>query len=446
VISSHLFELVRPLAEHFRVEGFQLFLVGGIVRDEQLAEGSWVDIDLATDARPEDTKRLVATLASAVWTQGERFGTIGCRIDDRQFEITTFRGDAYDPASRKPVVAFAATIDHDLSRRDFTINAMAVDAQTGVLHDPFDGRHDLAMRVLRTPVGADASFADDPLRMLRAARFLARFDLAVAPDIEDAIVRQRDRLSIVSAERVRDELHKLFRGPDPSRGLAFLVHHQLLDRWIPELADLRYVHDSAHGGVDVLTHTFAVIDALEPDPRLRMIALLHDLAKVHGLDDHAARGATLAEERLRGLRHAESEVRDAGRVIAMHHRLHTHVGDWSAAEVRRVVDDSGDTLAQLVALSVANAAARGEAEAEACRRQVEAFVRAHRDLGVDAADLLPELDGRQIMDVLCVGPGPAVGDAVAFLHELRLREGVLGEERVTEALLAWWRARESGTD
>jgi poly(A) polymerase len=444
VISPELLAIVQPLAARFRAAGFQLFLVGGIVRDEQLTAGSWSDIDLATDARPEHTKRLVAPLASAVWNQGERFGTIGCRIDGSQFEITTFRGDAYDPASRKPVVAFSDTIDRDLARRDFTINAMAVDAVTGELHDPYGGRHDLAARVLRTPLGADASFSDDPLRMLRAARFLARFDLAVVPDIVEAIERQRERLSIVSAERVRDELHKLFAGRDPSRGLTFLVQHQLLARWLPELAALGAVHDPAHGGTDVLTHTFAVIDALAPDPLMRMTALLHDLAKVQGLDDHAARGATLAVERLRGLRHAEHDVRDANRVIGMHHRIHAHAGAWSAGDVRRVVADSGDTLEHLVALSRANAIARGPATAAPCVAQVEAFERARVALGEEPADLEPELDGRQIMDALALGPGPAVGEASAFLRELRLREGALGEARVTEVLRTWWRTRHTG--
>lgn len=445
MISSELLEIVRPLAVHFRTGGFQLFFVGGIVRDERLTAGSWVDIDLATDALPADTKRLVAPLASAVWTQGERFGTIGCCIDAHEFEITTFRGDAYEPQSRKPVVAFASSIERDLARRDFTINAMAVDAETGELHDPFGGCHDLETRVLRTPLGADESFSDDPLRMLRAARFLARFDLALAPDIEEAIDRQRDRLTIVSAERVRDELHKLFAGRDASRGLAFLVAHRLLDRWIPELAGLRTVHDPAHGGMDVLTHTFAVIDALTPDPLLRMIALLHDLAKVDGLDDHAARGATLAVQRLRGLRHTERDVRDASRIIEHHHRIHAHTGDWSAADVRRVIVDCGGTLDRLVMLSGANAAARRDDMAANCRAQVEAFVRVRAELGDEHVDLRPELDGRQIMDALDVGPGRAVGEAQAFLQELRLRDGSVGEPQATQALLAWWRARQEPT-
>ena len=442
MISSELLEIVRPLAVHFRTSGFQLFLVGGIVRDEQLRAGSWVDIDLATDALPADTKRLVAPFSSAVWTQGERFGTIGCRIDAHEFEITTFRGDEYEPESRKPMVAFTPSIDRDLARRDFTINAMAVDAETGELHDPFGGRHDLETRVLRTPLGADASFSDDPLRMLRAARFHARFDLALAPDIEEAIDRQRDRLTIVSAERVRGELHKLFTGPNASRGLAFLVAHRLLDRWIPELVGLRATYDPAHGGIDALAHTFAVIDALTPDPVLRMTALLHDLAKVDRLDDHATRGATLAVQRLRGLRHAEHDVRDASRIIEHHDRIHAHVGDWSAADVRRVIVDCGSTLDRLVELSWANAAARRGDLAANCRAQVEAFVRVRAVLGDEHDDLGPELDGRQIMDVLDIGPGRAVGEAQAFLQELRLRDGSVGEARATQVLLEWWRARQ----
>ena len=238
------------------------------------------------------------------------------------------------------------------------------------------------------------------------------------------------------------EVPTLVAWEDASRGLAFLVAHRLLDRWIPELAGLRATYDPAHGGIDALAHTFAVIDALTPDPVLRMTALLHDLAKVDRLDDHATRGATLAVQRLRGLRHAEHDVRDASRIIEHHDRIHAHVGDWSAADVRRVIVDCGSTLDRLVELSWANAAARRGDLAANCRAQVEAFVRVRAVLGDEHDDLGPELDGRQIMDVLDIGPGRAVGEAQAFLQELRLRDGLVGEALATQVLLEWWRARQ----
>jgi poly(A) polymerase len=442
VISKALLGEVGPVAERFRDAGFQLFLVGGIVRDELLERGgrNWADIDLATDARPSDTKRIVDPLASAVWTQGERFGTIGCKIREVPYEITTFRGEAYDPDSRKPVVVFADALESDLSRRDFTINAMAVDAMTGALHDPFDGRGDLAARVLRTPLGADTSFSDDPLRMLRAARFLARFSLDAAPDLADAIARQRDRLAIVSAERVRDELHKLLRVGDPTRGIEFLVRHGLLELWLPELAQLADVHDPAHGGIDALTHTMQVVAGCAPVDVLRLAALLHDIATVDGVLDHPSRGAGQSVQRLAGLRHSIDEQRDVRTLVALHHRLFEIDEPVRPSEVRRVLHEAGESIDALVAISYANARARRADLAAACVARVDLFVESAAALGETAADLVPELDGDAAMSILGIEPGREVGAAQRFLLELRLTEGRLGVERVTDELLAWWRS------
>jgi poly(A) polymerase len=445
VISEALLALVRPLADRFAAEGHELYLVGGIVRDELRAKGqrTWVDIDLTTDAVPDEILRLVRPLAQAVWTQGARFGTIGCRIGATPFEITTYRGEAYDPSSRKPQVRFSTSLMDDLARRDFTINAIAADARDGALHDPFGGQADLTARLLRTPMGADLSFSDDPLRMLRAARFLARFELSAAPDIDAAIERQRDRLRIVSAERVRDELHKLLSVDDPTRGLLFLVDHGLLDRWIPELRGLHDVHDPADGDRDVLAQVIDTVRRCPPEPVLRMAALVHDLGKADGvLADHSARGARLVEERLRELRHAGDDTRAIVRLVALHHRLDDHPGGWSAPAVRRLLVDAGPYLEDLLTLVSANVDARDDRAVAAERRQsVRAFVEARSELGETAADQQPELGGSAVMAVLGVLPGPVVGEAQAFLRELRIERGPIGRDAAVAALRDWFDRR-----
>jgi poly(A) polymerase len=448
VISAELLAIVRPLAGRFQAAGHGLYLVGGIVRDEILAPGAgtWVDIDLTTDAHPGEIKRLVQPVADAVWTQGERFGTIGCRIDATPFEITTFRGEAYDPASRKPVVSFSTSLAEDLARRDFTINAIAADATTGAIHDPYDGRAHLAARELRTPLGADRSFSDDPLRMLRAARFLARFDLVAASDIDGAIARRRDRLSIVSAERVRDELHKLLAVPDPTRGLRFLVEHRLLDRWLPELRLLAGVHDPTDGGWDAFTHTVEVVRRCPPETTLRLAALLHDAAKSDpSAPNHAAMGAALAERRLRELRHASEDVRAITRLVALHHRLDDDLGGWPAPAVRRVLVDAADDLDALVLLAEANAVARGDRATIAERqRTCAAFGAARRALGEEAHEQRPALDGVAVMAELGVRPGPVVGEAQQFLLELRLERGAMPRDEVLAELRRWFTGRAAG--
>ena len=442
MISSELLDTVRPLVDRFHAAGRQLFLVGGIVRDELLSakSRSWSDIDLATDARPEETKRIVAPLADAVWNQGERFGTIGCRIAGEAIEITTFRGEAYEASSRKPLVVFENALERDLARRDFTINAMAADASTGELHDPFDGRADLVARRLRTPLGADSSFGDDPLRMLRAARFLARFALDADADILEAIERQRGRLVIVSAERVRDELQKLLVVDDPTRGLRFLFDHRLLDRWLPELSELNAVSDDRD-----LAHTLAVVAGCPPTALVRIAALLHDVVP----DDtdvvpdvtagaHEALSAACAAVRLRDLHFATDDLRSIHTLIALHHRLDHPVDDWAAPAVRRVLLDAGDLIEPLVLLSRANASARDETAARRAVGSIEAFLRARDALGETAADLVPELDGNDVMAILGLAPGPQVGIARAFLCDLRIEHGPLGRERAADALRIWW--------
>lgn len=444
VIAPGLLAVVRPVADAFAAHGHELHLVGGIVRDQLLdADAAWSDLDCTTDARPPDIKRIIAPFADAVWTQGERFGTIGCRIAGEAWEITTYRGEAYDPASRKPRVVFADALDHDLSRRDFTINAMAVDARTGAMHDPFGGRDDLERRVLRTPSGAELSFSDDPLRMLRAARFLARFALTPAPDLDLAIEHCRDRLAIVSVERVRDELHKLLAVDDPTAGLRFLVDHRLLERWLPGLAVLAGIVDPAHGDRDVLTHTLDVVRAAPDRPVVRLAALLHDLAKADGIAGHVTRGAALATDTLGALRHARHEVRDVVALVAAHHRVHDVDAPWTPAATRAVLADVDGAVDDLVALSFADAAARAPEQAARCLAAVEGFVAVRRDLGTEGDDLTPELDGDDVMRVLGIGPGRAVGEALAHLRARLVARGRLDRADVAEELRAWWATRDA---
>ena len=444
MISSELLATVRPLVDRFHDAGRQLFLVGGIVRDEFLSGGSrsWTDIDLATDARPEETKRIVAPIADAVWTQGERFGTIGCRVAGELIEITTFRGEAYELSSRKPLVVFEQALESDLARRDFTINAMAADAATGELHDPFDGRADLVARRLRTPLGADTSFGDDPLRMLRAARFLARFALKADDDIIEAIERQRGRLVIVSAERVRDELHKLLAVDDPTRGLRFLFDHRLLDRWLPELSEsIAAVHGRDR------ERTLAVVAACSPTTVVRLAALFLDMVPDDAAGAHEVLSAARAATRLRELRHATDDIDSVCTLIALHHRLDQAGEDWTAPAVRRVLLDAGELIEQLVVLSRAHASAYDDdPAARQAVASIEAFVRARDLLGETAADVVPELDGAEIMAILGIASGPAVGAARVFLRELRIEQGPLGRDRVAEALRVWWAAADGSRE
>ncbi|NLD76788.1 MAG: HDIG domain-containing protein, partial [Acidimicrobiales bacterium] len=310
---------VRPLAEAFVAAGQPLYLVGGIVRDLLLGKvrPDGADIDLTTPARPEEIKKLVAPLADAVWNQGERFGTIGCRIAGRDYEITTFRAESYDPASRKPEVSFGDEIEVDLARRDFTVNAMALAVPEPELVDPHGGAADLAAKVLRTPLDPDVSFSDDPLRMLRAARFIAGYGLEPAPELVESVRRNAERLEIVSAERIRDELDKLLVTDDPSAGLWFVVDTGLADHFLPELPAMRLEQDPIHHHKDVLAHTFAVVAKTRPERIVRLAALLHDVGKprTRSFGDggvtfhhHEVVGARMARDRMQALRYSNEDV------------------------------------------------------------------------------------------------------------------------------------------
>ena len=448
---------VRPLAEAFEAAGHRLYLVGGIVRDQLLGKalspGS--DIDLTTDARPAETKRLVAPLADAVWTQGERFGTIGARIDGRDYEITTHRAEAYVPDSRKPVVEFSDRIQADLSRRDFTVNAMALALPDPELIDPFDGAADLAAGRLRTPLGPEESFGDDPLRMLRAARFIAGYRLEPVPELVAAVRAMASRLEIVSPERIRDELDKLLVVEDPSAGLWFVVDTGLADQFLPELAAMRLEQDPIHHHKDVLAHTIAVVAKTGPNRIVRLAALLHDIGKpkTRSFTDggvtfhhHEVVGARMARDRMQALRYSNDDTERVRQLVYLHLRFHTYRLGWTDSAVRRFVRDAGDQLDELIELTRCDVTTRNKKKAERLARrmdELEARIAELREQE-ELAAIRPDLDGTQVMEHLGIAPGREVGEALRYLLEVRLDEGPLGEEESYRRLDAWWAEQQAG--
>ncbi len=452
--------LLTEIGERFAAAGHEVAVVGGWVRDALLDRPD-EDLDLATSARPEQTAALLSGWADAVWTVGQAYGTIGARKDGHTLEVTTYRSERYDPASRKPEVAYGDTLEGDLRRRDFTVNAMAVRVPQPVFVDPFDGVDDLAARVLRTPGTPEESFTDDPLRMMRAARFAAQLGFEVDPPVVAAMSRLARRLTIVSAERVREELSRLLLAPDPRRGLALLVDTGLAEHVLPELPALRLEIDEHHRHKDVYEHSLTVLEqaiALEPrlpdggpDLVVRLAALLHDVGKPRtrrfepgggvSFHHHEVVGARTVHRRLTALRYPKQVVEDVSRLTELHLRFHGYAdGDWTDAAVRRYVRDAGDLLPRLHVLTRADCTTRNRRKAAALQRDYDHLeeriaVLAEQE---EIAAIRPDLDGTQIMDVLGVPPGPVVGRAYRFLLERRMDEGPASTERAREALLEWW--------
>lgn len=450
-------ERVRPLTDRFSEAGYRLYLVGGVVRDLFVPGGGvdHEDLDLTTDAIPEVVKDLVSPLADALWTQGERFGTIGFTIDGDDLEVTTHRAEVYDPESRKPMVAFRGTdLETDLSRRDFTINAMALELTGGSprLVDPFDGLGDLLARRLRTPLDPAVSFTDDPLRMMRAARFMARFELQSDAELLAAVSGGARRLAIVSPERVRDELCKLVLLQDPSAGLWFLNDHGLAQVVLPELPAMRVEQDPIHRHKDVLAHTIAVVRQSPPDLRVRLAALFHDVGKPrtrtvgdHGVSfhHHEVVGARMTRKRMKALRFANDLTDDVTQLVYLHLRMHTYELGWTDSAVRRFVRDAGGLLDELLALTRADCTTRNRAKAEALARRIDELE--ERIVALKAAEELdsmrPDIDGRQVMEHLGIEGGPLVGQALDHLLELRIERGPLGTEQAFDELDRWWAGR-----
>ena len=462
-IPSRLRPLLDPaspaqqLARLLTGSGHECHLVGGSVRDafldRSVREGEETDVDIATDARPEVVEQLVRPWADAVWLQGQRFGTVGCRKDGTTLEITTYRAEVYHSDSRKPVVAYSDDIATDLSRRDFTVNAMALRLPEPALVDPFGGAADLAARRLRTPLAPEVSFLDDPLRMLRAARFITQLGLAPDPALTGAVVELRHRLEIVSAERIRDELSKLLLVDDPTTGLWFLVETGLSDEFLPELSQMRLEQDPIHTHKDVLAHTIAVVRNTRPQLIVRLAALFHDVGKPKtrsfagggvSFHHHEVVGARMTEERLRALRYPNDVVDAVVQLVYLHLRIHTYAMGWTDKAVRRYVRDAGDLLDELNHLQRCDCTTRNQNRARALQRRMDDLERRIAELREqeELDSIRPPLDGRQVMDSLGVKPGRVVGEALDFLLEARLDEGPISEADAYARLQAWARDRE----
>jgi poly(A) polymerase len=447
---------VRPLADRFTAAGHRVYLVGGIVRDLVLGRVSDdADLDLTTDARPDQTMAVLSGWADSVWSQGQAFGTIGARKGDAIYEITTHRAEAYREDSRKPHVVYADDVADDLSRRDFTVNAMALRLPDVELIDPFGGIADLGAGVLRTPLAPEVSFSDDPLRMLRAARFIAGYGLTPDPALVAAVRAMRSRLGIVSAERIRDELSKLLVVDDPAPGLWFLVDTELSDEFMPELRTMRLEQDPIHRHKDVLAHTIAVVAKTSPRLIVRLAALLHDIGKPKtrsigprgvSFHHHEVVGARMARDRLRALRFSNEVVADVQRLVFLHLRFHGYRDDvWSDAAVRRYARDAGPLLEDLNELTRCDCTTRNERRARLLAARMGALEARIAELREreELESMRPDIDGNRVMELLGIGPGREVGEALSMLLEARLDEGPLGEAEAERRVLAWWDARRS---
>ncbi|GAB3745729.1 CCA tRNA nucleotidyltransferase [Microlunatus parietis] len=461
---------IAPIADDlgrvFAAAGHRLYLVGGSVRDALLGRLGH-DLDFTTSARPDEIERLLRSVTKAVWTIGKEYGTIGAKFavggHEWVVEITTFRADAYRPDSRKPQVAFGDTLDGDLVRRDFTVNAMAVSLPDKEFHDPYRGLTDLAERRLRTPATPEQSFSDDPLRMMRLARFTAQLGFEPAPDAVRAATGMADRLDIVSAERVRDELSKLLLAGQPRAGLNLLVATKLADRMLPELPALRLERDEHHRHKDVYQHSLTVLDqAIELEDRLggqpdlvnRLAALLHDIGKPKtrkfepggkvSFHHHDVVGAKLVRKRLAALRYPSDLIDAVAKLVELHLRFHGYgEGQWTDSAVRRYVRDAGDQLDRLHVLTRADCTTRNQAKANRLRSaydDLEQRIAELRDQEeLDA--IRPDLDGNQIMEILGIPPGREVGEAYKFLLNLRLDRGPLTPAEAEAELRTWWATR-----
>jgi poly(A) polymerase len=467
-----LIEETAVLSASFAAAGRRLFLVGGIVRDTLLGRiRDELDLDFTTDALPEETKAILESLktpkspkspksgksasnVTAIWTQGERFGTIGAKIGTRMVEITTHRGEAYTPDSRKPEVVFSTDIEADLSRRDFTVNAMALELGRGgvgevQLVDPFGGAADLLANQLRTPLDPEVSFSDDPLRMLRAARFIAGYGLKPSVELVAAVEHLAPRLSIVSAERIRQELDKLMVVESPSAGIWFLVQTGLASHFLPELPAMELEQDPIHRHKDVLAHTIAVVENTSTDKIVRLAALFHDIAKPKtrrigaggvSFHHHDVVGARMTRDRMKALTYSNQDIDDVSQLVELHLRFHTYQAGWTDSAVRRYVKDAGHLLDRLNELTRCDCTTRNAKKAAMLARRMDdleeriAALRGQEELD----SIRPDLDGKQVMEILGIGPSKVIGEAMDMLLSARLDEGPLGEEAATRRLKDWW--------
>ncbi len=451
------------LASAFNAAGFKLALVGGPVRDAILGRlGN--DLDFTTDAKPAQTKKILESWADSVWEIGAEFGTIAARKGEIEVEITTYRSESYDPDSRKPDVQFGESIEADLKRRDFTINAMALELTTEppTFIDLFNGITDLQNKVIKTPGKPEDSFSDDPLRMMRAARFMSQLNFAVDPSVVTAITKMADRLQIISAERIRDEFTKTLMSANPRVGITLLVETGLADKFLPEIPKLKLEIDEHHHHKDVYEHTLTVLEqaiALEerlggPNLTLRLAALLHDIGKPKtkeliagggvSFHHHEVVGSRMTKERLRNLRFDNHLIKDVAKLVFLHLRFHGYGGgEWTDSAVRRYVRDAQELLTHLHLLTRADCTTRNKKKAELLARTYDHLEERIVQLMAEEElnKIRPDLDGVEIMRILDLKPSPVVGEAYNYLLELRMEQGPLGVEKATQELLNWWRAK-----
>lgn len=439
--------IVKHLSLLFQASGFSLYLVGGCVRDALIGQIQQ-DFDFATDATPEEVIKITSGFADNLWLVGLKFGTVGLEKAGSKIEITTFREEFYPQNSRHPEVKFARTIETDLSRRDFTINAMAIKLPEGQLVDPFNGLSDLAASRIKTPLTPEQSFTDDPLRMVRAVRFVSTLGFTVAEEVLKAIVVLKDRLQIVSKERVCEELTKLLTGTYPSRAIALMVATSLAEIIIPELIQLAKLRDPAHRHKDVLKHTLKVVEAVPNDLVLRLAALLHDIGKpatitvdadgVH-FYHHEIVGAKIARRRLRELRFPVKVIQDVTKLIELHMRFHTYRLGWSDKAVRKFVREVGpETLPKLNQLVRADCTTQNPFLARKFSRLLDELEQriAVLEAEEESAKIRPPLDGHEVMEFLNIKPGPLVGKILNLLLEARLEEKIKTKKDAKEFLLS----------
>ena len=458
--------LLYELGTLFHNAGHELALVGGPVRDAFLGRTSpLADLDFTTSAEPAQIQRLLDGWAENSWDTGIAFGTISASKNERQIEITTYRSENYNPDSRKPDVEFGSELAADLGRRDFTVNAMALILPTLEFVDLFEGLKDLEKKMLRTPFTPVQSFSDDPLRMLRAARFASQLQFSIATDVIDAMREMAPRLDIVSAERIREELIKIVMSNHPRVGLTVMVETGLAEYVLPELPLLQLEEDEHHHHKDVYEHTLKVLEQaidletghepqLPGDLILRMAALLHDIGKPKtrkfesdgrvSFHHHEVVGARMTKKRMKSLRFSNEQIDEVSQLVELHLRFHGYgTGEWSDSAVRRYVRDAGPLLSRLHKLTRADSTTRNKRRAEALQKAYDGLEQRIADLQEqeELDSIRPDLNGAQIMEILGIGPGREVGEAYKFLLELRLDQGPLAPQLAQEQLLLWWSER-----
>jgi poly(A) polymerase len=447
------------LARAFRLAGFRLALVGGPVRDALLGRNG-NDLDFTTNARPEESMKILKGWTDATWDTGIAYGTVAGKKGDVTAEITTFRKDSYSEKSRKPEVEYGDSLEGDLRRRDFTVNAMALEIcdSENIFVDPFGGLQDLVAKQIRTPISAEELFSEDPLRMMRAARFAAQLGFDVDNEVIKAITAMKERLTIVSAERIREEFVKTLMSADPRRGLILMVETGLCEYFLPELPMLRLEIDEHHRHKDVYEHSLIVLDqAIEMETRLggpnltiRLAALLHDIGKpktralIEGggvsFHHHEVVGSKMTKKRLKELRFDRETIDDVSTLVALHLRFHGYGGgEWTDSAVRRYVRDAGDLLLHLHVLTRADCTTRNVRKAQALAATYDQLEERIDQLAQEEelAAIRPDLNGNEIIEILGIKPGPLVGKAYDYLLELRMEHGPLGRERAIEELHKW---------